>query len=497
MRYVIYLFFFFNIFSSAAQSPIYFNKTYDYEKSIQILTGLVQLDSTSYIGIVNSKGLVSSKNKLLFYKFNLKGEITKFNFIHEDTSLFIIQRQGIQLIKNNSTFLLSGQFQTKIGINQAMIVLLNTNGDSLLVKKYASSAIGDYSGFSRAISCPDKKSYLAAGFTHLANDKTRVYLVKLDSVFNPIWEKKYGNDSYQAADAIVSTNDGGYIISGLATVGTTEYKLFFKIDANGKQLWTKKINNNSKYTVYTQLANLKDGNFLLATAIVDSLTQIGNSYLQKFDTKGNTIWEKHYIDSTETAFSTRPLELADGSLVIGGGRYVLNPVNNKTSIHTHLTKITKDGTLLWQRLYKVKQDNNQYFWGVIPTQDKGFLAYGFAVPETQDAWLVKTDSLGCEVENCVMVTTEEIPEKEYRLRCSPNPAQEEVTVYYKLPDSNSTSTAIVLYTLTGQKLYSIRLGNDNKDTITVDVSTLPVGIYIYALEQEGKTIAHQKIAIAR
>ncbi len=82
------------------------------------------------------------------------------------------------------------------------------------------------------------------------------------------------------------------------------------------------------------------------------------------------------------------------------------------------------------------------------------------------------------------------------LRCSPNPAQDEVSIHYLLPN-NTTTGNIVIYNLLGSKMKTVAVSSDDTNVIYLDISTLPVGTYIYTLEVNGRVIARQKMAITK
>jgi hypothetical protein len=121
----------------------------------------------------------------------------------------------------------------------------------------------------------------------------------------------------------------------------------------------------------------------------------------KIDRQLNTIWTKHYgkpIPSTSLQRIVTTYDYCHAILV------QRPPYNFYTRVYSQVTKINNDGDVLWSRNY-YQGDTTDYIryraWDMIETSDSGFAFCGSAIDTInvgpyQQAWLVKTDSLGCD-----------------------------------------------------------------------------------------------------
>jgi hypothetical protein len=86
------------------------------------------------------------------------------------------------------------------------------------------------------------------------------------------------------------------------------------------------------------------------------------------------------------------------------------------------------------------------------------------------------------------------------LGTSPNPARRRATVRYALPDSESSSgqdATIRLYDVLGRRVRTVVSGTqEGRHERTLDVGTLPSGVYFLRLRAGGETRT-QKLTIVR
>ena len=74
---------------------------------------------------------------------------------------------------------------------------------------------------------------------------------------------------------------------------------------------------------------------------------------------------------------------------------------------------------------------------------------------------------------------------------APNPATDQVTISFN-NDSNAKHT-VSLFALTGQLLQQVQLGTDR--SVTIDVATLPTGMYLLQFTNELGERGTQKLMV--
>lgn len=124
-----------------------------------------------------------------------------------------------------------------------------------------------------------------------------IYAIKIDKNCNKLWEKNYSIGGSSTATCIDITKDGNFIISG-------DYQLFshfvhddkpvlLKIDGNGRKLWVKYYENDSKFNY---IKSMDDGGIIAIGCVDVKNSQLPNRdfYLMKCNSNGEVEWSKKF-----------------------------------------------------------------------------------------------------------------------------------------------------------------------------------------------------------
>jgi hypothetical protein len=305
-----------------------------------------------------------------------------------------------------------------------------------------------------------------------SNDNGNVHLMKTDSAGNQLWEKEYGGTSDDMGRDVVGTPDGGFLIFGWTRsfgAGQRDFYLV-KTDSLGNQQWQRTYGGSDMETGLCIL-NLSDGNYMLAGAQI--IGGIDKGKLIKINAAGNVIWQNEYLYPNSSASEiNKVIELDNGNIV--GVGVADSPGEGNAG---WLIKTDSEGAELWQRKYN-KNQFTDLFYSVLLAEDGGFLLSGQAVNEetmSQDAWLLKVDSVGCAYPNC-LVGIDELGTALAVADVWPNPATDFVNVEFL----QSGMAEIQLYDMAG-KLLLQRQSNQTREA--VDVSSLQNGLYLLTVIQ--------------
>ncbi len=124
-----------------------------------------------------------------------------------------------------------------------------------------------------------------------------VYVVKLDSAGKLMWTRTIGGTKGDGSSSILQTKDGGLIIAGYTgsygdTVHGNTYLL--KLNATGNFLWAKTL-----YGLWAnQVITTNDGGYAISGM---SGSRVYYTYLIKLDSNANVIWSKTYSPFTGTS----------------------------------------------------------------------------------------------------------------------------------------------------------------------------------------------------
>ncbi len=206
--------------------------------------------------------------------------------------------------------------------------------------------------------------------------------------------KSYGGVSYDDAKAIATTQDGGYVITGMVSGrgnGSTDINLT-KIDSQGKLVWTKNF-GGQEADEGRDIIKTSGNNYLLVGS-TESFRESPNAkhiWVVKIDTQGNKIWTQTYGKPANISEAHAVTEANDGGFVIVGSTISLEGGN-----FTHITaiKIDGNGSKIWEKIYT--SEFNQIAHDIISTKN-GFTIIGNGEAPANgkwDMWLLHIDKQG-------------------------------------------------------------------------------------------------------
>lgn len=461
--------FLFPFILQAQGSFTYFNKLYDTGLSplqIEAIYGdaLFELkDGYVFIGV--TRGYPSGSYSHWFVKTNFLGD-TLWTKAHVDSNYLQYPQNAIRLDDGNYICL-----EIVAGIGEYYdvgIVKYNHSGGVVWRKQTGIDSLTD---FSNQIIAAYDGGYAIAGQRSNGSDGD-VYMLKVDSEGDSLWEREYGGPNYEAASSIVETDDKGFLLLGWTRSfgeGLRDWYLI-KTDSLGNQEWQKTYGFGTSDSGL-EIIKLSDGNYLMQGVYHQEMV------LHKINPLGETIWEEIYRYPGGTSnFLYKIRELPNGDIVGAG-----STLNFSESNAGWLIKIDSEGEMIWQRKYN-NSDNVDMFYTFLSTTDGGYLLAGQiadTLDNTPDAWLLKVDAWGCPYANCVPIMPDGVNENENIILADvwPNPSSDILNVEWQ----NTELTTVALYNQVGELVYS---KSTNNTKLQIDVSTLAQGLYYLSLLQE-------------
>lgn len=303
------------------------------------------------------------------------------------------------------------------------------------------------------------------------------------------WLQNYGNYAEENGYGVTETGDGGFVIAGNRNPSGANNRRFLLIrtDSGGNKLWERTY--GGPYDDWGgYVCRSTEGGFLLGGyKNLDPFgTDSGKAWLIKVDDSGNMEWSKTYGSSYGNgSINCSPIQLPDSSYIIVG------TIRGSSYRKGWIFKITREGDLVWTRSYSrnLGQDHN-YFWDFDTTSDGGFIVVGTTHNATQDAWLLKLDSLGCNAPGCDTIDgVIHVPLPVRQLEAYPNPTDgplrlliPDVVKGESLPGGKAGCKVQVVDVMGRNVLAADRL-LDNE----LDLSEHPAGIYMLKVEVDGRT----------
>jgi Secretion system C-terminal sorting domain len=218
---------------------------------------------------------------------------------------------------------------------------------------------------------------LAASTRSYGNGNYDFYIIRTDPYGDTLWTKTFGATGYDHSRDILKIDDTNYLIAG-----SLSGKVYFvKIKDNGEIVWTKTIGNEDDYMVNTAKKTY-DGGFIFC-----GNKGLEDYFIMKTDADGDSLWTKTY--ELGTAFSIDATTDGGYILMIRPGNW-LYPQNDFVIVKTNPL-----GDSLWAKVFG--SSNVEVGYEVEQTTDGGYMLAGRkdgATVDDSDFYLLKTDSTG-------------------------------------------------------------------------------------------------------
>ncbi len=247
-----------------------------------------------------------------------------------------------------------------------------------------------------AIKQTSDSGFIVAGYTYSWGAGWQdYYVVKLSSTGTVEWEKTYGGTSYDFAEDICQTSDGGYAVVGHSQSFTSGYSdgWVLKLDSSGNVEWEKSYGAWNNHDRFYTVCESHDGHIVVGGYSASFGPGRDELWVMKLDcstgNEGNILWMRLF-EQFGTAYKIR--KTADNGFIVGGK--LLEP---SVSTGYGLVKLDVAGAVLWQKSYG--GENNDCAYDVIETSDGGYLVGGYSESFNYSSllnefWVIKTDSTG-------------------------------------------------------------------------------------------------------
>ncbi|MFN0275236.1 MAG: MopE-related protein [Chitinophagales bacterium] len=256
------------------------------------------------------------------------------------------------------------------------------------------------------------------------------WIVKLDAIGNIVWDNTIGGNKVDNAYGVIETNEGEYIISGTSYSGSSGDKTenaigegdiwLVKLDSIGNMLWDKTIGGTA-LDIPSQIESCNDGGFIVcawsrspagADKEENSFLNIFGVYtadywIIKFDEDGNIQWQ-NTIGGGGEDYAYCIEQTFDNGYIVGGGSYS-GISGDKTEDQWGISspdywvlKLDSVGNIEWQNTIGTEAFEELY--DIIETE-KGYLLGGLSWGDvggdkteptngSADYWVLQLDLFG-------------------------------------------------------------------------------------------------------
>ncbi len=237
-----------------------------------------------------------------------------------------------------------------------------------------------FNNSTRAVFETTAGNYIVAGivFDTLNNYYTnRLTLVGLNSQGRPQWTKKYGNVKFQYLDNIFLTKwfykQGSYLYHAGCVLDSNNIYLgvLLKFNFNGDTLWQRKYYEAGYDVIPQQVVGSADGGFLITGFVQD--TSVSLTLLIKTDANGFELWRKKIHKPVPDVQDAKVIlqDSATKKIVTVGYQNIGNA--QSWYVATNILIFDSLGNTLHQLNYTSGSSN---IWDMIQTKDKNIIIIG-------------------------------------------------------------------------------------------------------------------------
>ena len=188
------------------------------------------------------------------------------------------EANGLARLKDGN-FALVGMREMDDGNYKDFFVMkLDQNGKNLWAKTFG----GIYNDSLHGVTGTADGGFVAVGKTRsYGSEQTDLTVMKFTSEGKLLWHKIYGFKYYEYANAVTTTEDGGFmIVGGTNTLGIGGHSVYLlALDKEGKLIWSHVYGDRNKDTGHG-IARLSDGK-LIIVGESDSFERARNFYMIK------------------------------------------------------------------------------------------------------------------------------------------------------------------------------------------------------------------------
>jgi hypothetical protein len=183
------------------------------------------------------------------------------------------------------------------------------------------------------------------------------------------WEKYYGTEANEEANAIIQTSDHGYAIVGTTTVIQGGFATFIlRTDIDGTEIWQTTYNIPNASEFGNSIIEDQDGN-LVITGETNSGEGGRDVFVMKFNAKGDTLWSQPVIfgdGDDDRGFDI--INTSDGGYLVVGSYSILGEED------FYAIKLDIDGNEEWQRNWGT--DSKDVLRAVVQTPEGDYIVTG-------------------------------------------------------------------------------------------------------------------------
>ncbi len=344
LSYTFYLFIFLSISTCVKEKKVVPNNAEFVELSGYMAGNDI---STIFSNDGNLLMCANDSNKITLYKTSQDGALIwtkKYNFDNNYSTTGLIQT-----VSNDIFICTSSDKNYSTSLYDILLIKTNDIGDTIWTKTYGTS---DNEYFKSIIKTSDGNILISCETkNHTNNNLSDVYVLKVNTDGDVIWSSIYEDLNSEEIFSVLETQNGEYLLTGQAYPANFETQIYLlKINSSGEKLWDKKMGEKCTATSTIELSN---GDLVMSGKVL--YKGDAQQAIVKTDNLGNPIWSKIYGDNKHSEYCTSIKEKPDGTFLICGYSTSINNYEVRPDIL--LSNIDQNGNKIWSKIFGSSKDD--------------------------------------------------------------------------------------------------------------------------------------------
>ncbi len=290
------------ILKIAANGSYLWNKTYGAEEEdigyeiINCRLGGFALASTftnTSVAVTNSDFLITKLSPTAHVLWN-----HSYSGPNQDDISSWVGDEGFSIAEcSNDDLIAAGVTRGPFNDNDIWLMRLLPTGRRLWQQTYHKKDIDRCFSPHSVLQCQDG-GFAVVGYTYNITDSNQVWLIKVDSNGNELWNRTFGDTiGFQRPAALVECNDGGFgILATTKSFGAGDSDIWLiRTNAFGQQLWNKTF-GGPEFDGATYLQEMLDGGFAVLGSTHNFGAEQGDAWLLRTDSNGDLSWNFTFGD---------------------------------------------------------------------------------------------------------------------------------------------------------------------------------------------------------
>jgi hypothetical protein len=444
----------------------------------------VYIDSLSSLNIIkntNNNYILCGVN--VFYDCRTILFFFDTNFTYEYSKKISMQGYYNIVETRDSGYLIYG---TNLDEEDIFFIKTNNNFDTLWTRKISFSN-GNYSNFNTIITKNNEIMFLGC----ITDSLQKIALIKMDSLGNIIFSKKYSYHGEISANEIAETEDNCFLICGSSRNSYINHEkgVIIKVDSMGNFIFAKTY-GGSGYDELHGIKKIKNDAYLcygMTSSFGSGSIPYGTNfdrYLLEINDMGDTLLTRAY-GTTDDGEYLYDILISDSAYYMVGDGFIIN------NLYTYLIKTDNNFWSGCNEFHTQTEINN-----ITLTVDTVNISCSYFPVSDSIVILPIHQTTISDSTLCFSATGIKNEQQPIATDVSvyPNPNNGNMTVAYKIPAN--TTGSFELYDIIGKKLLSSPL-YEGKNTFNISATMVNAGIYFYRITAGNKLIAADKIVVIK